>query len=97
MENDKSSGWWLYIISCSDGSFYTGITTDVVRRLKEHQAGGRKASRYLRGRGPLQVQFSSKVGNKSEAAKAEALIKKLSKSEKIELVEGRVPLDKLLK
>lgn len=62
--------WYVYIIRCGDGTLYTGISTDVERRLVEHQEGGPKASRYLRGRGPLQLMLKlhacDRAGNSFE-------------------------------
>ena len=77
----------LYILQCSDGSYYTGISTDVNRRIREHKKGTR-GSKYLRGRGPLKLVFSKEVGNRSEALKYEYSIKRLSHQEKQSLIDG---------
>ena len=90
------SDWFLYIVRIRNGDLYTGITTDVKRRFAEHQAGGKKAARYLRGRGPLQLVFSQPVGSRSQAQKAEAAIKKLPKSAKEQLLSGSLTLDQIL-
>jgi len=82
------SDWHLYMIRAKNGHLYTGITQDVGRRFAEHVAGGRKAAKYLRGRGPLKLVFSQNIGNRSEALKAEAAVKKMSKTEKEEILEG---------
>jgi putative endonuclease len=74
--------WTLYIIRTQNGALYTGITQDVERRYAEHSDGGRKAAKYLRGRGPLKLVFQQKIGTRSEALKAEAAVKKMSKPEK---------------
>ncbi len=78
--------WFVYIIRSADGSLYTGITTDVQRRFSEHQAGGRKGAKYLKGKGPLKLEWSAPVGTRSCALKAESHIKKLPKSTKESLV-----------
>ncbi|MEX0323784.1 MAG: GIY-YIG nuclease family protein [Puniceicoccaceae bacterium] len=78
--------WSVYIIRCADGSLYTGITTDVERRFEEHQSQGSKSAKYLRGRVPLKLVYSRVVGTRSEAAKEERRIKRLSKAEKEALV-----------
>ncbi len=52
--------WYLYLVRCGDGTLYTGISTDVGRRLAEHRAG--KGARYLRGRGPLSLARKVRVG-----------------------------------
>ena len=76
--------WFLYMIRCADGSIYTGITTDVERRFKEHSTG--RGSRYLKGRGPLRIVYRETVGTRSEALKLEARIKKMKKTEKESLI-----------
>jgi len=76
--------WNVYIVRCRDGSLYTGIATDVERRLAEHQAG--KGAKYLRGRGPLRVVFEKQVGSKGQALKSEHKLKGLSRNEKEELI-----------
>ena len=74
------------MIRTKNGALYTGITQDVERRLAEHSGGGKKSAKYLRGRGPLKLVFQQKIGTRSEALKAEAAIKKMSKAEKEEMV-----------
>ncbi len=77
-----SDGWNLYIIRCSGGELYTGVTTDVPRRLAEHQSGGPKAAKYLRGRGPLALVYQEYVGSRGDALRRELVVKKLSKAAK---------------
>ncbi len=77
--------WSLYVVRCGDRSLYTGITTDVSRRLREHRDGTRGA-RYLRGRTPLTLVFEVAVGDRSAASRAERRVKLLSKSEKESLL-----------
>jgi putative endonuclease len=83
--------WYLYIIRCGDGSLYTGITTDVARRLVAHQAG--TGAKYLRGRGPLTLAFEARIGSKALALKAERRVKALPKARKEQLVAqcGAIP------
>ena len=82
--------WFVYVLRCGDGSLYTGITTDVTRRLAEHASGGPRAAKYLRGRGPLELAFSVPVGGKSAALSLERWIKGQPKSRKEEIVAGRM-------
>ena len=77
--------WYLYILRCKDGSLYTGITTDVEKRLETHRAG--KGAKYTRGRGPLELVYREECGDHSAALKREAEIKKLSREEKLKLTE----------
>ena len=88
MSNKKYN---LYILQCSDGSYYTGISTDIKRRVREHKNGTR-GSKYLRGRGPLKLVFSKEVGNRSEASKFEYFIKSLSHQEKKSIIDGGLKL-----
>lgn len=90
------SRWSLYLIKTRDGSFYTGISADVARRFAEHQAGGEKCARYLRGRGPLGLVFQREVGDRSVALRAEVRIKRLSRAEKEEIVRLDPPAGELL-
>lgn len=77
--------WKLYMLRCRDGSFYTGITTDVQKRLAAHNAG--KGAKYTRGRGPLELVYSEDCGDHSAALKRELEIKALSREEKMKLIE----------
>jgi len=85
----------LYILRCADGSLYTGIAADVQKRLAEHEAGPRGA-KYLRGRGPFEIVFSSIVGDRAIASQIEYRVKRLSRARKLELIEGRRKLDDLV-
>lgn len=80
--------WSLYIIRCRDGELYTGVTTDVPRRFAEHQRGGLRAAKYLRGRGPLQLAYQELVGSRSDALKRELAVKKLSRQQKLALLNN---------
>ena len=77
--------WKVYILRCGDGSLYTGISTDVARRLKEHRAG--KGAKYTRSRGPLELVYQEDCPDKSAALKRELEIKALSRAEKLKLIE----------
>ena len=79
--------WYVYILRCGDGSLYTGIATDVVRRLAEHQTN--KGAKYLRGRGPLKLVFEKQVGSRSQALKIEHKVKGLTRQEKEDLINER--------
>lgn len=74
--------WYLYMLRCHDDTLYTGISNDVTRRFEKHRKMGKQGSKYLRGRGPLELVFQKKIGSKSLALKIEQKIKKLSKSQK---------------
>lgn len=78
----------LYIVRCVDGSLYTGIAADVARRIAEHERGARGA-RFLRGKGPLEIVFEEAVGDRATASRLEYRVKRLSRSQKLELIAGR--------
>lgn len=78
--------WFVYILKCSDDSFYTGITTDIERRLMEHNTS-KKSAKYTRMRRPLLLIYSKNVGTKSEASIEEYRIKQLTRSQKEELLK----------
>lgn len=84
----KSVVWSLYLIRTHKGSLYTGITTDVVRRFSEHQTGGIKAAKFLKGKGPLSLEFQIEVGDHSAALKLEYRVKRLRKSKKEQLLKN---------
>jgi putative endonuclease len=73
--------WSVYILRCSDNSLYTGIATDVSRRMREHEVG-KTGAKYLRGRTPITLMFQQEVGDRSCASRVEHHIKQLSKREK---------------
>ncbi len=78
--------WHVYILRCSDGSLYTGITSDLHRRLQQHQSG--KASRYTRSRLPVQLIYHEPAKNRSTALKREAALKALSRQQKESLIRS---------
>lgn len=80
--------WFLYILKCADSTLYTGITTDISRRIAEHESG--KGAKYCRGRTPLTLVFSQEFDNRAKASKAEIMVKKLGKKEKLELIRNKI-------
>ncbi len=79
-------GYWVYILKCNNGNYYTGYTTDLARRYQEHLDGTIKC-KYTRSFKPLEIAGSWQVrGSKSAAMRLENLIKKLSRSEKEQLI-----------
>lgn len=80
--------WFVYIIRCANNTLYTGITTDLDRRLLEHQGKSGKGAKYLKGRGPLTMVWKTTVKNRSMASRLEHQIKQLSKEHKELLIQG---------
>jgi putative endonuclease len=73
--------WYVYMLRCSDGSLYTGVTTDLTRRLTEHKEG-RVGARYTRAKIPLHIAYHETADSRSEAQSREYVLKKMKKEEK---------------
>ncbi|MFT5195758.1 MAG: putative endonuclease [Cellvibrionaceae bacterium] len=86
--------WYIYMVRCADNSLYTGITTDVDRRLNQHKKGN--GAKYLKTRRPLTLVFQQRVGDRSQASKLEYAIKQLPKSKKEQIVREELDCSKLL-
>lgn len=80
--------YYLYIVRCVDGTFYTGIARDLKARIKQHNTSTLGA-KYTKGRRPVKLVYSRRCRNRSTALKAEAKIKKLSRGEKFVLIIGK--------
>jgi len=87
--------WSLYIVRCRDGALYTGIATDVVRRIAEHAQNG-KGAKYLRGKGPLRLVLVMAIGSRERALRVEGRIKKLPKARKEELIVQEDTVNRIL-
>jgi putative endonuclease len=81
--------WQVYIILCSDNSLYTGITTNIDRRFRQHDTG--TGARYFRGRQPLKVVYLEEGYNRSTASIREAQIKAMNRKDKNRLASGKLP------
>jgi putative endonuclease len=82
--------WSVYIIESTAGTLYTGVSTDVARRFREH-AGGHRGARYFRGAKPRAVVFVEGGHTRSSACRREAAIKRLSREAKLQLIAQRQP------
>ena len=80
--------YYVYILSCSDKTLYTGITVDLSRRISEHNVSA-KGAKYTAARRPVKLIFSKKFKNRSLASKEEIRIKKLSRQEKLNLIANK--------
>jgi len=81
--------WFVYILRCSDDSLYAGITTDVERRIKEHNGeSGKAGAKCTRGRRPVTLVYQEKSLNRSSASKREMEIKALTRQQKLELINS---------
>ena len=80
-------GWFVYIVECSDNTFYTGSSNDVERRLYEHNHVDSKCPKYLKTRRPVKLVYTESAKNRGEALKRERKIKKMARKRKIEMIE----------
>lgn len=83
----EMNSWFVYILECQDDTLYTGITTDVDRRLEEHKAG--TASKYTAARGVEGLVYTEEASDRSSASKREAEIKQLTRQEKLDITRAR--------
>lgn len=83
--DEKKNGWVVYILRCADDSLYTGVTTSLARRLREHNETGAGA-RYTRARRPVQLVHAECAQNRSIACRREYQLKQLSRAEKEALI-----------
>jgi putative endonuclease len=85
----STNTWWVYLVRCNDNSLYAGVTTDLERRIKEHNTS-KLGAKYTRARRPVSLAYQESAKNKSLACKREYQIRKLSKIKKESLVTGLV-------
>ncbi len=78
--------WYVYIVRCADDSLYTGITKDVTRRVREHNARGLSAARYTRGRQPVELVYRETVESRAAATRREHEIRRLRRNQKLGLI-----------
>lgn len=84
----KNTPYYVYILRCSDDTLYTGIALDVDVRLYEHNYS-KKGAKYTKTRRPLRLVYKEKLKNRSEASTREYAIKKLTRKEKLELIDSK--------
>jgi putative endonuclease len=81
---ETAAVWHLYILGCGDGSLYTGVTTDIERRIREHQEG--TGARYTRTHAPVTLVYQEECGSRSQALSRECAVKSLPRRKKYELI-----------
>ena len=79
----KTSNWFLYVLRCADGTLYTGVTTDLTRRVVEHNSG--RGARYTAGRRPVALLAAWRFPDRGSAQRAEARFRRLSRARKLAL------------
>ena len=91
-EHDKSSNskrWFMYVVKCNDDTLYTGITTDVERRILEHNES-KKGAKYTASRRPVHIVYARVYDNQSQAAKAESKFRRLPRTKKLNIIDGKM-------
>ena len=83
LRTPHSPRWWVYLLRCADGTLYTGCTTDLARRLAQHDAG--RGARYTRGRGPLTLLGACACADRASALRLERWVKGLTPGRKLAL------------
>lgn len=85
-DSKNNSDWFVYILECSDQTLYTGVTTNLEKRLKQHNSGP-EGAKYTRPRRPVKLVYNENHTNRSEATRREHAIKQLSRAEKLNLIK----------
>ncbi len=83
--DQKNKPWWTYIIKCSDGSLYTGITKYIERRIEEHNSSI-KGANYTKTRRPVKLVYKESYLDRSSSSKRESVIKKLTRKDQFKLI-----------
>lgn len=86
MKLDTSSTWYVYLLRCADNSLYTGVTTDIERRIHQHNHCNKLGAKYTRVRRPVVLAYSEKATNRQSACQREYQLKQLSKKKKEQLI-----------
>jgi putative endonuclease len=81
--------WFVYLLRCRDGTFYTGVTTDIDRRIAEHNglAAGEKGAKYTKSRRPVVVVYQESVENRSAAQQRESVLRRMPRIKKLQLAK----------
>lgn len=80
--------WYVYLVECADGSFYTGISNNVEKRIVKHNSS--QGAKYTKTRLPVKLIYKEKCGSKSDASKREYELKQLTRSQKEKLISHKV-------
>ena len=83
--HSDAAAWCVYMLRCADGTLYTGITTDVARRIAEHNGEGNPGARYTRSRRPVELVHVEAAASRADASRREAAIKQLDRTRKLAL------------
>ena len=89
MTDEDVDRWFVYLLQCADGTFYAGVTTDLVRRLRQHNGEIVGGAGYTRGRRPVDLVWSEACVDRSEAQKREYVVRRSPREEKLKLAETK--------
>ena len=87
MSGEDVGRWFVYLVQCADGTYYTGVTTDLARRLRQHNGEIVGGAGYTRGRRPVDLVWSEACVDRSDAQRREYVIRSSPRAEKLRLVE----------
>ena len=90
MIDNPKKNWIVYLLECGDQSLYCGITNDLDNRLKQHRGEISGGAKYTRSRSPLKLVYQEQCSTRSETSKRELIIKKMTRSAKLQLIENRI-------
>ncbi len=88
MADAAPGGWFVYLLRCADGTLYTGVTRDLVRRLRQHNGDLAGGPRYTRGRRPVSLVWADAEPDRAAAQRREAAIRRLGRAAKLALTAG---------
>ena len=87
-DEGQESLWWVYLLQCADRSLYAGVTTDLVRRLQQHNGQLAGGARYTKARRPVALVWSEACDSQSDAQQRECALRRLSREQKLALIAG---------
>jgi len=89
MSGEDVGGWFVYLVQCADGTYYTGVTTDLARRLRQHNGEIVGGAGYTRGRRPVDLVWSEACVDRSDAQRREYVVRSSPRKEKLRLAETK--------
>ena len=89
MSGEDVGRWFVYLVQCADGTYYTGVTTDLTRRLRQHNGEIVGGAGYTRGRRPVHLVWSEECVDRSEAQEREYVVRSSPRTEKLRLAETK--------
>jgi len=88
IQKQLTKSWFLYVVQCSDGTLYTGVTTDIERRIREHN-GSKRGAKYTSSRRPVTLVYIKDCKDRMHALREEYAFKSLSRKEKLKIIQKK--------